>query len=515
MAPPRARDQIERVLALVRRALVYWKRAALVFIVGAAIAVPYVMTRPRAYRSETVILYQETIRSGDMPGGEGGGEGARRVGARLREVLLSRANLEPIITDMHLYEDRIVHGELIGAVEEFRKNITFRAKEGDAFEISFTADTPQLTQEVTRRLGETMLKDSTVRRTEQAKTVKEFLNEEAARNDADLKVKEAALASFVTLHPEFAPRLRPPGSGGDVGNGRPGGGFRGTSTDPLLNILEARQARIEKQLKSAKADPNAPAPKPAATFVPPADGPELVAARKDYQEKSSLYTEKHPDVIAARNRLRAAEQAQAATNAAAEQAWRDKNDVAPAPVGTAPIDEAALRKELSDVQLQMAQRRAQLAKAAVPAPSGTAATPAPTTTVAPTVELELEFNRLSRDVNDARDRQQKLDDRLFRASLTASSAADERNIQVAILDPAYLPIRPVSKPRSMLLGGLLAVVLLLSLATAFGSAMLEDKVYDRIDVERLDILPVLAVIPPAPRDQMRRLPRPQSNPDLR
>lgn len=513
MAPPRARDQIERVLALVRRALVYWKRAALVFIVGAAIAVPYVMTRPRQYRSETVILYQETIRSGDMPGGEGGGEGARRVGARLREVLLSRNNLEPIITDMHLYEDRIIRGELIGAVEEFRKNITFRAKEGDAFEISFTAETPQLTQEVTRRLGETMLKDSTVRRTEQAKTVKSFLNEEATRNEADLKVKEAALASFVTLHPEFAPRLRPPGTGGDVGNGRPGGGvFRGTSADPILNMLEGRQARIEKQLRSAK-DPNAPAPKPAATFVPPADSQELVAARKDYQEKSSLYTEKHPDVIAARNRLRAAEQAQAATNAAAEQAWREKNDVAPPVVNAAPVDEAALRKELGDIQLQMAQRRAQLAKAAAtPPPSSATAPTAPV--VAPSVENELEFNRLQRDVNDARDRQQKLDDRLFRASLTASSAADERNIQVAILDPAYLPVRPVSKPRSLLLGGLLAVVLLLAVATAFGSAMFEDKIYDRIDVERLDILPVLAVIPPAPREQLRRLPAP-SNPDLR
>ena len=76
--------------------------------------------------------------------------------------------------------------------------------------------------------------------------------------------------------------------------------------------------------------------------------------------------------------------------------------------------------------------------------------------LAPAGALELEFHRLQAATSDVRDRQQQLDERLFRASITASSVMDERNIQVSVLDPAYLPDRPISKPRSLLLAGLLA-----------------------------------------------------------
>ena len=114
----------------------------MVFVLGALLAVPFVFTRPRSYRSEMVILYQETIRSSDVTGSEGFRRGAPR-GCAARELLLSRASLEPIINDLHLYPDRIIHGEVIEAVEEMRKNILFQAQlDGDTYEISFTGDAP-------------------------------------------------------------------------------------------------------------------------------------------------------------------------------------------------------------------------------------------------------------------------------------------------------------------------------------------------------------------------------------
>jgi hypothetical protein len=140
--------------------------------------------------------------------------------------------------------------------------------------------------------------------------------------------------------------------------------------------------------------------------------------------------------------------------------------------------------------------------------NGLAGLPADAGVIAETTApaLELEFRRLQGDVNDTRDRQQQLEQRLFRASITASSVMDDRNIQVSVLDPAYLPVRPVSKPRSMLLAGLLALSLLLAIGTAFISANLDDRIYDRSDVERLDILPVIAVIPKPRSQEIRQLP---------
>jgi uncharacterized protein involved in exopolysaccharide biosynthesis len=494
---PTPREQLERLFSLARRSFAFWKRALAVFALGALIAVPFVFTRPRDYRSETVILYHETMHSSDLTGGECSSESVRRVGARLREVLLSRASLEPIINDLHLYQDSVIRGELIGADEEMRKHIAFRARDGDTFEISFVGSTPQQAQEVTRRLGECIIQEAASRRADQAKTLKEFLKTESARNETELKLKEAELTKFVVLHPEFAARLQglPQTPTAPVAPGVTGTSGRGG--DPLLASLEARAARIDRQLKRAALSPIAP-PKPAPTFLPPPESAELAAARRDLADKLARYTDKHPDVVAARNRMKAAEQAQAATNDAAAAAFAAQHaaerDDAPAPKNA--VDEAALRKELSDLQGQIGARRVVVAKAGAHAETGA---PDPVVQVAGAgagaVELELEFRRLQREVGESRDRQEKLDEKLFRASITASSVMNDRNIQVSILDPAYLPIRPVSKSRTFLLAGLLGIALLLAFVTAVISASLDDRIYDRFDLERLDIIPVIGVIP--------------------
>jgi hypothetical protein len=489
---PTAREQLDRISTLVRRSFSYWKRALLVFVAIMAVAVPYVFTRPRAYKSETVILYQETIRSSDVAGGEGSGENARRVGARLREVLLSRASLEPIIKDLHLFAkpgQTLDRGELIEAVDDMRKNITFRAREGDTFEIAFVGPTPKEAQEVTRRLGDCIVQEAVSRRAEHAKTLKEFLDAEAERNKTDLKQKEAEFAKFVTLHPALAARLQGQVQGGSA----PAAGGRPTSGDPVLASLEARAAQIDRQLRGGKPAPS----KPTATFVPPPDSPELVAARKDLADKLARFTDKHPDVIAARNRLKAAEAQQADTNEVAAMAFATQQaklaheqrlEEAP----RTPADEASLRRELADVQNQIFQRKQLKVAGDAGAMPDLAFEPAGSE-----VALAVEFRRLQREVDEGRERQRQLDERLFKASITASSVMNDRNIQVSILDPAFLPIAPVSKSRTMLLAGLLALAIILSVVTALFSARVDDRVYDRMDIERLDTLPVLGVIPRA------------------
>ena len=359
---PTTRDQLERVLTLVRRSVAFWKRALLVFVVGVAIAVPYVFTRPRVFKSDTVILYQETIRSTDLTGGEGPGDNtARRVGARLREVLMSRASLEPIITDLHLYmkpgktPDR---RDLIDAVDEMRKHITFRAREGDTFEISFQGSTAEEAQEVTRRLGDCIVQEAATRRSEHARALKEFLDKESEQNKADLRAKEAELAKFVALHPALAARLQGQPIAPAGASSATASASGQTSSDPVLAALEAKAARLERQLRG----PSASAPKPVPTFTPPPDSPELVAARKDLAEKSARFTDKHPDVIAARNRLRAAEAAQAAANAAAAEAHAaavaSAQNAAREEAPKNAADEATLRAQLADIYAQIAARRA-------------------------------------------------------------------------------------------------------------------------------------------------------------
>ncbi|MDB5212885.1 MAG: Lipopolysaccharide biosynthesis chain length determinant protein [Myxococcaceae bacterium] len=497
---------------MLRRGAVYWKRSALVFVVIALASLAYVMTGPRSYKSETVILYQESIRSGDLVGGgDGTNESARRVGARLKEMLNSRAILEPLITELKLYPATVESRGLVDAVDEMRKHVAFRAREGDTFEISFESNSRELAQEVTKRLAEVIVQEASSRRAEQAKTLKEFLDAESDRNQIDLRNKEGELAKFLALHPDFArPTLsdvHSPLPGPSLG---PGTGAGVASGDPMLAALEWKASRIDRQLKAGSGAPE-PAPPPKPRAAPPSklpDSAELVAARKDVEDKAGRYTDKHPDVVAARARLRTAEAAQASAQAAADQAAaaaaaaaaggdQDQTPVKPA----TDANREALTKQLADLRQQIAARRAA---------GGTAGTakrvdaPAlPSDNHGAAVDLEVEFRRLQREAAEARDRQRQLDDKKFKASITASSVMNDRNIQVSVLDPAYLPTHPSSRPRSTTLGVGLLIAFILALATALVSARLDDRIHDRIDLEALDIMPILGVIP-APKQLPRK-----------
>jgi capsular polysaccharide biosynthesis protein len=49
----------------------------------------------------------------------------------------------------------------------------------------------------------------------------------------------------------------------------------------------------------------------------------------------------------------------------------------------------------------------------------------------------------------------------------------------------------------MTLAGFMAGILVLALAIALLSAKLDDRIYDEVDLERVDILPIVGVIPRA------------------
>lgn len=479
-SPRTTREEVDRLVGAIRRCLGYWKRALLVFVLTAMMAAPYSITRARSYKSETVVLYQETVRSADLTGsGEGSAETGRRLGARLREALVARTSLEPIITSFHLYPGTVERRGLVDAVDEMRKHITFRAREGDTYEISFEGSSPDEAQEVTRSLGECIVKEASSRRAEHARVLKEFVDVESERNKLELKEKEAALASFFVRHPEFK---RP--VGGELPLAVVGRPQAAIPEDQTLAGLEARAARVDQELRGKKSASRAPA----APVAQPVDSPELVAARRDLADKLARFTDKHPDVLAARARVRAAEANQAALLAAQASAREAAPELR---TGTAE-DEETLRQELAVLYARIAARRAANARG-TPAAQPVSAESAPPEAVA----LEVEFRRLQREVNDARERQRLLDEKQFKASISASSAANDRNIQVSILDPAYRPTHPSSRPRSTMLGAALAICFVLALLTAVISAKLDDRIRARADLEQLDLLPVLGVIPRA------------------
>ncbi len=486
-----ARDRLDRIFSILRRSLRFWPAGLAVLIVGGAASVAVAVLKPRVYKSETLILYREGIRSSDLGGPDSGGDPARKLGLKLKEMVFSRTSLAKIIDEFKLYPAIMDDRGYVDAVDEMRTHIAFRVKDGDTFGLSFEGEDARRVQAVTARLAESLIGENSKSRTEQAEVTKEFLDAEKTRSEGELKEKETNLAKFLSKHPEFAKETAQAGAGGA------GTAIRATAnkvatktTDPTLLALEREASRIQERLgvptkikkrEEAQAAPQLVAERQAAEQ-------DLQQAQREVADKLGQFTEQHPDVRAAKARVKVAEtrlrKAQEAitadlVGAAAKKASTDDDEGI--------IDRGTLEAQLKKVQEEITAYRNKKKAQEGPAEVSSGAQWI--------VALETEWTRLNREVSEARERNVQLQDKQFKATMAESAAASGRNAQMVIIDPAYKPTHPAKLGRSVIVGVGMAASFAIMLFMLIGMALLDDRIYDRVDIERLELLPLIGAVP--------------------
>lgn len=492
MTQPRTtRDRLDRLLTIVKRAARFVVPALILFLVGSAAGIGYAMVRKRIFKSETLILYREGIRSTDIVGGEYVGDRAHKLGLRLKEMVLSRTMLEQLIKDQNLYPGMVEERGLIDAVDEMRKHIAFRVQDGDIFGLSFEADNPKVAQQVTQRLADALLQENSKSSTEQAEVTKEFLDREKKRTETELKEKETALAQFLAKHPEFA-KESSQGAGNQAGTAIRAAQNKGSQhiADPELASLEREAMRLQERLglPTGKKKSAEIAGDPLLVQAKNDADNEVRAAQKDVQEKSAQYTDEHPDVRAARARLKMAQdKLKRASDALTANISQLQQKTAAKEEDEGTIDRGALENELHRINEEIAQHKARRQKEAAPATSGNNWV----------VALETDWTRLNREVVDARERFQSLQDKEFKAAMVENAATSGRTAQMDIIDPAFLPLHAAKPGRSTIVAIGIALSLVLSLILALALALVDDRLYDRVDVERMELLPLIGVVPRA------------------
>jgi uncharacterized protein involved in exopolysaccharide biosynthesis len=492
--PRTARDRIDRALAILLRTRRFVVPAVILVLVGGAASFGYAMVRKRVFKSETLILYREGIRSADIIGGEDQGDRAGKLGARLKEMVLSRTRLEQIIKEAKLYPELVDERGMIDAVDEMRKHIAFRVQDGDTFGLSFEGPDPERVQAVTAKLADALLAENSRTNSEQAEVTKDFLDREKERIEIELKQKEMALAQFLAKHPEFAREAAQPGqnqAGASIRAATAATAARAAAAprgDSTLASLEREAGRLQERLgmpvthkrkDELQADPQLVAAKQDAET-------DLKQAQKDLADKQGEFTEEHPDVRAARARvkqaqakLKRASDAVAASLSVAQQKTVAKEE------DEGYIDRGALENQLKRINDEIAEYKRRKAGAA-----------APTTTVASSVvALETDWTRLNREVADARDRFGSLQDKEFKASMVENAAATGRTAQMLVIDAAFVPKHAAPPGRTQIMAAGLAATMVLAVLLALGLALVDDRIYDRDDIERLGMLPLLGVVP--------------------
>lgn len=470
---------------------------ALAVLLGAGASIGFALKKQHLYSSETVILYREVIKS-EVLYGEDALVDREDVGTRLKEVVLSRKRLKDIISEMGLYPDVVNERGEEAAVEKLRQHIDFQAKGGDIFHISFTGESPEQAHQVTEYLAESLIAEEKRTRTEQVSATKQFLDDELAKAEAELALKEKGVAEFLAKYPEFG--LETFASVGasvraEQRKNKPESAIRSPrrsrSSDRVLRNLENEASRLRRAMR----DPGGRGNSEARAELEEAEQ-RLAEAKAELSDKKSRFTDQHPDVKAASSRVSSAKRRVSRAQRAVADAKRPRSAA-----------KDKLRERLERVEQKIRDRKSKLRREAKgsPAPNPKVAEPEPDSD-SEIVDLETDWTRLNREVLESRERYDLIETKHFRASIDANSQLASQSGQMSVIDEAYVPTRPAGAPKRLIVMAGTTAAGMIGFAIALLLALVDDRFYGRRDIERLDMLPVLVVIPSTTkRPWLRRL----------
>jgi len=452
------------VARFLRRMLHYWPAVLIALGLSALACAAFVYFRHPPFRSETVLLYSAGVSSADTSEES---RSARSATARLKELLLSRPKLSQVVTSFGLYPDVQKKYGKEDAVEELKRHIEFKAPGGDTFSIAFTGSSPVETQRVTQALAQIVIDGDAELRKSQAELSRDFLATERASKATDLKNAEQRLAVFMGEHRRFALDATPLAAGAAI---------RATTAPAATGAPpSAGRFYVPASRPAARASGGSAPTAPTASATPSADAEErsralaaLAAARANLAEQLRHFTAQHPDVRAAQGEVE-----RATARVAALPEVRPQPAAAPQPAATTPEPSPARR----------------VVSAARPA-----ATPASTANEKEdVVALETEWSKLTREVTAARQRLDQVEAALFKADVLASSERAGRAVQISVIDPAFIPERPLGLGLNVIIGIFLAVGLALGVTSAALAAAVDDHVYGEQDIVR--VTEVLVQVP--------------------
>ncbi len=497
------REKLDRLLQYVVQARRYWWLVAGLVVLGGVLSVAFAMTRPKVFKSGAVLLYQEKIQTSVVQNRDVSTM-HRNIGERYREILLARSSLVEVIRDPKInpFPDIVASDGEDAAVEELRMAIDFAPRGANTFVITYMDSNATRARDVTQRLTELLVAKEGKLRLEQAETTANFAEKLRSEAMDVLRRNQTTLNQFLADNPEFAIDAAQGAGGGEGASIRAAQEERTNrpraSGENPLQILERQKARIKARIANPGApvapEPRQPRTRTAAQIAADqkvADAErELEAAERALAETLNRFTDRHPDAVKARERVDAGKSRLAQAKAAVPQ---DPDDVAVMPSG--PVDKAQLEAELAQIERQISAERARQRGASATDPPPVAGEK-PVTAASEIVQLEDEYQRLRLEVDEQRTRVTNLTDSAFRSKLDAEQRAAEQGASLAVLDPAYRPLKPIGKGKKIVVFGGVFLFTALGCALALGLAFIDDRIYRRGDLEALGLAP-LAVIPKA------------------
>ena len=400
----------------------------------------------------------------------------------VREALLGGPQLEkvarlaiPAYASASLAEQQAL-------VDGLRKRLQVETNAGgprnqlaDLYTITYTDQDRRTAHRVVDQLLRLFLSSSLGGSEEGAEQAQQFLVQEIGEYDKRLQGAEQRLADFKRQNAGLLP-----GATGDYFTRLQGDNDQLEKDKVVLQVAEQKRDELRRQLSGETASLGGPTPGPGGSLD---TAGEIRATQARLDELLLRFTDKHPDVIAARRTLEDLQTRQQAEIAAVRRG--DPAAIAAAGLGTNPVyqgirlplsqadvDVAAAKRQVEDQEAKIVELRKMI-------------------NTAPQVEAE--YARLNRDYDVTRGQYHALVDRLNRAKLSDRAEATGV-VRFEVVEPPTGSAAPVSPDRPrlilvVLLGGLAA-----GLAVAYFMHQLRPVFTSARQLGDATQLPVLGIV---------------------
>lgn len=366
---------------------------------------------PVRYTSTATLLVQSSTLPQAVAAGNPDDVIDRRI-ARIREQVLSRPELIELVNRYQLYPKQRANAALSDIVDTMRKAVTIvplaaeMQQQGNnsntiAFTLSYSYADPTKAQAVAQDLSEQVLRLDATQSTQQASASVQFLSDQARSLQQQIAEQERQIAGIKAANGSIL---------SSAGVTMLGGG--GGSYDVQIAALQRENSQLLTQRNLSRT----------------ADTRDPVVAQAEAQlaAAQSVYSDDHPDVRLARQRL-------------AEAKALARKNVANAPVGAIDEQVAFNNRQIAALRAAQAGESARV-NATIGAQSR-----------APLVQQQIA--QLQQKLDGLNEQYKGVSDRLFQARAGVKAENEQLGERLSIVNPPVVPDEPSFPKRWMLLAG--------------------------------------------------------------
>ena len=459
---------------------------------------------PSRYQSTTLIMVEQATMPKDYVTPNVNDDLQDRMQS-ITQQILSRTRLVHIIEQFNLYAgqssrpspdqqvDRMRKDIDIGLVRDARNQIT-------AFNVSYSSRDPHLAQQVTSELTNLFINENLEVRQQQSEDTTKFMESHLETARKTLSDQEDKIRQFKAQHPGELPAQV--GSNLQILAGLQS---QLQTEEDALNTAKQQRVYLEtlvNQYRSLQGSPKSAGSTPVGL---PAVNEELEKLRAQLADLSSHYTDRHPDVRKLKQQI--AETEKMRDRIIADLKAKESAPADPS-TATASLDPSDMR----DATSPMVQLQGQLQSNRVEIGNRERAVADLKTKV---VDYQARLNQepvreqqlsdLTRGYEQSKANYDDLLKKKNESAMATSMELLQQGERFRIIDPPSLPVKPEFPNRLKFCGIGLGIGLALGAVVAGAFEMMDDRIYDEKELQKLLPVAVISEIPTvaAAADQQR------------